>query len=413
MARHKAHTVEEVCEALRRSQLLSAQEVRDLEQRWKAEAEDAASLTEFTRWLVTSGYTTEYQADRLLRGGSHLFIADYKLLEQIEDDRRVLSFKAVTAQAEVVALKVLRPAQARDPSALAHFRRSASLLAGLNHPNVAGFRAAGEDHGLHYLALEHVEGQTLAQILKSRGPLPVPEVVDLGLQVLEGLQHLHEAGIVPGKLEPANLVVVGAGPKGKPSVKIVDFSLARVTGGEDTDVRSNLYNVGCVLYQALTGASPPSGALALDAVPEPIALVIATLLTDHPASGYATPAQASAALRAWQEQPRLAAQPTPPVPAASPPTLPEQSAETDWAALEGVFAPVGAGNDLEDLALPEIRTDRPHRPRHRGGLDRRDWWLLVLGAGSLLLVQGLAWVVARALVLWRTILSEPEQPKQR
>jgi Tol biopolymer transport system component len=130
-----------------------------------------------------------------------------------------------------VAIKVLPPGLAEDAERLARFEREARLLASLNHPNIAqvyGFESATLPDGStgHFLAMELVEGEDLAERLK-RGPVPVDEASALAKQVAEALEEAHEKGIVHRDLKPGNIKV---SPDGK--VKVLDFGLAKAYGGE-------------------------------------------------------------------------------------------------------------------------------------------------------------------------------------
>ena len=130
-----------------------------------------------------------------------------------------------------VAIKLLPAAFAADPDRLARFEREAKVLASLNHPNIAhlyGFESATLDDGTsaHFLAMELVEGEDLAERLK-RGPLPVDEALAIARQIAEALEAAHEKGIVHRDLKPANVKLT---PDGK--VKVLDFGLAKAWASE-------------------------------------------------------------------------------------------------------------------------------------------------------------------------------------
>ncbi|RKZ13877.1 serine/threonine-protein kinase, partial [bacterium] len=120
-----------------------------------------------------------------------------------------------------VALKSLHEQVAADADLLARFTREAQALAALNHPNIAGIHGleAAGDH--HYLVLEYVAGETLAQRL-TRGPLDLGSVLDVCTQIAAGLEAAHEAGIIHRDLKPDNLMITADG-----TVKMLDFGLAR------------------------------------------------------------------------------------------------------------------------------------------------------------------------------------------
>ena len=120
-----------------------------------------------------------------------------------------------------VAIKALPDDVASDPERLARFEREARLVASLNHPNIAGIHGIEEADGRRYLALELVEGESLADKL-ARGPLPIGEAVDLCLQIASGIEAAHEAGVIHRDLKPGNVLVTPSD-----QVKIVDFGLAK------------------------------------------------------------------------------------------------------------------------------------------------------------------------------------------
>jgi serine/threonine protein kinase len=133
-----------------------------------------------------------------------------------------------------VAIKVLPEEFAKDTNRVARFQREAKLLASLNHPNIAAIHGLEESEGIHFLVLELIEGDTLADRLK-RGAIPVEESLKLALQIAEALEAAHERGVIHRDLKPANIKVT---PDGK--VKVLDFGLAKAFAGEQGDI--NLSN---------------------------------------------------------------------------------------------------------------------------------------------------------------------------
>jgi serine/threonine-protein kinase len=186
-----------------------------------------------------------------------------------------------------VALKLLPPDFARDPDRLHRFEREARLLASLNHGNIATIHGFEQDSEHHFLVLELVEGETLAELL-SRGRISTRQVLTIARQIAEGMEAAHERGIIHRDLKPANIKQTGDG-----GLKILDFGLARVNEvgvsdseiansptmtaghtrdgtllgtapymspeqlkGEGVDARADIWSFGCVLFEMLTGASP-------------------------------------------------------------------------------------------------------------------------------------------------------------
>ena len=173
-----------------------------------------------------------------------------------------------------VAVKLLAPGVARDHDLRRRFARESRLAARLSHPNVVAVYDAGEEDGRPYIVMEYVEGETVADVLRRRGSLPPEEAVEIAAQVCAGLAHAHAHGLVHRDVKPQNLLVARDG-----RVKIADFGVARgddaskltqagtVLGtaaylspeqaaGAEVGPRSDLYSVGAVLYELLSGATP-------------------------------------------------------------------------------------------------------------------------------------------------------------
>jgi serine/threonine protein kinase len=204
-----------------------------------------------------------------------------------------------------VAIKVLSDAFAGDPDRLVRFEREAQLLAALNHPHIATIYGLEETDGIRALAMELVEGPTLAERLAA-GPIGASETLELARSLAEGLEYAHERGIIHRDLKPANIKVT---PEG--SVKILDFGLAKaldittsgtnlansptvsVSGtragvllgtaaymspeqarGQAVDRRADIWAFGCVLYEMLSGRQPFGGTTLTD--------VLAAIVTREP-----------------------------------------------------------------------------------------------------------------------------------
>lgn len=182
-----------------------------------------------------------------------------------------------------VAIKVLRADLARDPTFYLRFKREAQNAAALNHPAIVAVYDTGEakvdDGPLPYIVMEYVEGDTLRDIVRGQGPLPPRRAMEVVADVCAALDFSHKAGIVHRDMKPANIMINRAG-----AVKVMDFGIARALAdssnpmtqtaavigtaqylspeqarGETVDARSDVYSVGCVLFEILTGEPPFTG----------------------------------------------------------------------------------------------------------------------------------------------------------
>ena len=175
-----------------------------------------------------------------------------------------------------VALKLLDDRHASDEQFVERFRREAQSAAGLNHPNIVSIFDRGFAEDTYYIAMEYLDGRTLKELLVRNGPTPVPIAIDYSRQILGALAFAHRNGIVHRDIKPHNIVVGGDG-----RLKVTDFGIARsgasqmteagsIVGtaqylspeqarGAPVDPRSDLYSLGIVLYEMLTGKVPFTG----------------------------------------------------------------------------------------------------------------------------------------------------------
>jgi serine/threonine-protein kinase len=172
-----------------------------------------------------------------------------------------------------VALKLLYGHLAENVSFVERFRREASSAAGLQHPNIVSIFDRGEWDGTYYIAMELISGRTLKDVIRERGPAPPDAAVDIVLQILRAARFAHQRGVVHRDIKPHNVLIDEEG-----RVKVADFGIARAgasdmteTGsvmgtaqylspeqaqGRPVDARSDLYSIGIVLYEMLTGSVP-------------------------------------------------------------------------------------------------------------------------------------------------------------
>ncbi|HEX5719050.1 MAG TPA: protein kinase [Thermoanaerobaculia bacterium] len=242
---------------------------------------DEAKSPRYIQTISKKGYRLLAEVSRgaapePLAAGSR--IAQYEILEPVAGGAMGEVHKARDLRlGRVVALKFLPADLCRDQSARRRFLREAQAVALLDHPNVATIYDTGESEGGRvFLALAFYEGETLEQKLE-RGPLPLSEAVGIACQITKGLAAAHRRQIVHRDVKPANVVVCPDG-----TVKILDFGLAKMAGattltrlgsspgtpaykspeqtrGEKVDPRSDLWALGVVLYQMVTGRIPFGG----------------------------------------------------------------------------------------------------------------------------------------------------------
>ncbi|KZE47324.1 serine/threonine protein kinase [Brevibacillus parabrevis] len=191
-----------------------------------------------------------------------------------------------------VAVKVLRSQFGTDEDFVNRFRREAQAVASLSHPNVVGVYDVGQEGDTHYMVMEYIEGYTLKEVIIQRGALPVEEAVRIAEQICDALDHAHQNQIIHRDIKPHNIMI---GKNGR--VKVTDFGIARaVTSatithtnamlgsvhyfspeqarGGITGEKSDIYSLGIVLYEMVTGELPFSGdspiSVALKHLQEPL-----------------------------------------------------------------------------------------------------------------------------------------------
>jgi len=220
-------------------------------------------------------------------------VGHYRITEKLGGGGMGVVYKAEdTRLHRSVALKFLPEGAAKDPQALERFRREARAASALNHPNICTIYDIDEADGAHFISMEYVRGKTVHQLIQARD-LPLRQAVEYAIQIADALSKAHAAGIVHRDLKPSNVMITEEG-----LVKVLDFGLAKltrraaaasgsgeedkgssleqVTGegvvlgtlsymspeqarGEEIDYRSDIFSIGIVLYQMITGELPFQG----------------------------------------------------------------------------------------------------------------------------------------------------------
>ncbi len=267
----------------------------------------------------------QYEVIRELgRGGMGVvYLARNKLMDRLE------------------VLKLLSQEMLGKQERVDRFLREIQAAAKLHHPNVVAAYSAFPMGKMLVFAMEYVEGDDLAKLVRARGPLPVLNACYFAYQTAQGLQHAHERGMIHRDIKPGNLILFRQGKKG--TVKILDFGLAKVISeqkldgtltqqgqmlgtpdyiapeqtldAQKADIRSDIYSLGCTLYHLLTGTPPFSGSslyallqahhstearmvnLVRPEVPVELAAVVAKMMAKEPSRRYQTPAEVAQALK--------------------------------------------------------------------------------------------------------------------
>lgn len=236
-----------------------------------------------------------------------------------------------------VAVKVLFPEYAKDSTFVERFRREAQAAANLSHPNIVNVYDWGQEANTYFIVMEYVEGRSLSDIIRTQGPLDPRRAAEMTMAVASALAFAHRNGVVHRDVKPGNILITSDG-----EVKVADFGIAQAvnTGesavnltragsvmgtaayfspeqaqGQSVDRRSDLYSLGCVLYESLTGRPPFLGdtpvAIAYkhvqeqpvapsrfnDAVPTPLEAIDMKLLAKEPPARYSSGEELQADLR--------------------------------------------------------------------------------------------------------------------
>ena len=274
-------------------------------------------------------------------------LGDLALVRELGRGRLATVYEAVTASGERCAVKVLHPAAAADADMRSRFRAEARAVSDVDHPGVIKVLAHGQDLDEHYVVMELAEGGSLADRLSASGPMSADDATDLGRQVASAMHAVHTPSVDGGRhlvhrdLKPGNILYRRAG---EPEVAVGDFGVAKLYGEptehgvaltstgrplgtpaymapeqwmmlDDIDARADVYALGAVLYESLTGRPPFTGrndyelqqahltgeppSLAEAGVPPRLAAVVHKMLARDRTQRFATMAEVEDALAAW------------------------------------------------------------------------------------------------------------------
>ena len=207
----------------------------------------------------------------------------YEIIRNIGEGGMANVYLAVdTILNRKVAVKILRGDLSEDEKFVRKFQREASAASNLDHPNIVGIYDVGEDNGKYYIVMEFVEGQTLKSLIKRRGSLTIPEVLDIMTQLTSGIAHAHEKGIIHRDIKPQNILILDDG-----LVKIADFGIAQAlnsneltetnsvmgsvhylppeqANGTGSTFKSDIYSLGILMYELIIGKVPFKGENAVE-----------------------------------------------------------------------------------------------------------------------------------------------------
>lgn len=339
--------------------------------------------------------------------GETLLNGRYALVAQQGSGGMSVIYKAIDrALGRTVAVKILRPSLTQDPSFLDKFRMEARSVANLSHPNIVTVHDVGSEGQTHYIVMEMVEGTDLKKIIKAEGALPIKRVLSLASDICDGIGYAHRSGLVHADVKPQNILVTP-----EDMVKVTDFGIAQALSdtqplqrqevvwgsphyfspeqarGEQPTTASDVYAIGIVLFEMLTGQLPYSGAnqqeLALahiknripnvseinPHVPDTLARIVYQAMSKEPRARYRDADQLGGVLKKVQDRGRDVTAVNPQVPQQP---APRQQPPRDRPPGFGI-PPAPVNNDATSKYSAAPNAPRPYDPRrpYQGQLNQQ------------------------------------------
>jgi serine/threonine protein kinase len=285
----------------------------------KLKATQSSNFAE-TRICPTCHLTVSSSVTRCPNDGTSLltetevgdtFADQYEIVSVIATGGMGIVYEALhIALNQKVAIKMMQT-ERLDDARVKRFRKEAESLTALEHPNIIHVRDYGlTENGQPYMVLDFVQGMSLSEIIHKRGPLPVEFALDIFTQIASALAHAHERGVLHRDLKPGNIMICET-PGQPPTAKLIDFGIAKdlnsgpergltatgevlgspaymspeQTSGSKIDQGTDIYSLGCVMFEALTGTPPFQGATAIDIIFQQINSE-APLLKERSRSGF-------------------------------------------------------------------------------------------------------------------------------
>lgn len=392
-------TVDDLLKLIRKSGMIDEPRLDAYMERLRLAGPIPADVRKVAGTMVRDGLLTYFQAEQFMLGKWRGFtIGKYKLLERVGFGGMGQVFLCEHMyMRRRVAIKVLPPAKAEEPAALGRFYREARAAAALDHPNIVRTHDIDQDGNLHFLVMEYVDGSSLLEIIKKKGPMEIGRAAQYIWQSAQGLDHAFRVGVIHRDIKPGNILVDRQG-----AAKILDMGLARfyhndddmltkkydeksvlgtadyvapeqTINSHDVDVRADIYSLGATFYFLLAGHPPfPEGTISQKLIahqtrqPKPIrvvrpevpgglAAVVEKMMAKSIHERYQNPIEVSEALAAF-----IPAQAEPP-PEDEMPVLSPAAREV---AAQAVSAP-SSGSMRQDSSV--LRADNGSRAGVGGG----------------------------------------------